>query len=76
MTFEKVKEVIVDTINCDADKVTLEASLSDDLEIDSLDSVDMVMALEEELDITIPDEALVEMKTVEDIVNYIDKESK
>ena len=47
MTFEKVKEIIMDTINCSEDKITLEANLKDDLGIDSLDSMELMMAVEE-----------------------------
>ena len=46
MTFEKVKEIIMDTINCSEDKITLEANLKDDLGIDSLDSMELMMAVE------------------------------
>lgn len=72
MTFDKVKEIIVDTINCDEDAVTLTASLKDDLDIDSLDAVEMNMALEEAFEITIEDEALMAFVQVKDIVDYID----
>ena len=47
MTFEKVKEIIMDTINCSEDKITLEANLKDDLGIDSLDSMELMMAVED-----------------------------
>ncbi|MBO5354025.1 MAG: acyl carrier protein [Lachnospiraceae bacterium] len=72
MTFDKVKEIIVDTLSCEEDKVTLEASLSDDLGADSLDAVELNMALEEAFDISIPDEELANFKTVNDIVAYIE----
>ena len=72
MTFDKVKEIIVDTLSCDEDKVTLEATLSDDLGADSLDAVELNMALEEAFEISIPDEELANFKTVNDIVTYID----
>lgn len=72
MTFDKVKEIIVDTLSCEEDKVTLEASLSDDLGADSLDAVELNMALEEAFDISIPDEELANFKTVNDIVTYIE----
>lgn len=73
MVFDKVKEIIVDSLNCDEDAVTLEANLKDDLEADSLDAVELVMAVEEEFDIEIPDEVATEIKTVKDIVDYIEK---
>ncbi|MCH4185045.1 MAG: acyl carrier protein [Eggerthellaceae bacterium] len=72
MTFEKVRDIIVDTLNCDADDVTLEASIEDDLDADSLDAVELNMAFEDAFGITIPEEALPKMKTVNDIVKEID----
>lgn len=73
MTFEKVKSIIVETLSCDETLVTLEASLEDDLGADSLDAVELNMSLEEAFDISIPDEKLVDFKTVADIVDYIEK---
>ncbi len=70
--FEKVKETIVSTLGCSADEVTLEANITDDLGADSLDAVEMSMALEEEFGLTIPDEELANFKTVKDIVDYIE----
>ena len=72
MTFDKVKEIIVDTLSCGEEKVTLEASLADDLGADSLDAVEVNMALEEAFGISIPDEALAEFKTIQDIVTYVE----
>ena len=70
--FEKVRDIIVDTLSCDADKVTMEASLADDLGADSLDAVELNMALEDNLGVAISDEELTNMKTVGDIVNYLE----
>ena len=72
MEFEKVRDIIVETLSCDADKVTPEARLAEDLEADSLDVVDLVMSLEEEFDIEIPDEEVENIKEVGDIVKYIE----
>ncbi len=72
MVFDKVKEIIVDQLDVDADKVTNGANIQDDLGADSLDVVDLVMSLEEEFDIEIPDEAVEGIKTVGDIVKYIE----
>lgn len=73
MVFDKVKEIIVDQLSVDnADDVTAEASIQDDLGADSLDVVDLVMALEEEFDLEIPDEKAKELKTVGQIVKYIE----
>nr|WP_058966075.1 acyl carrier protein [Fournierella massiliensis] len=72
MMFEKVRDIIVDTLSCDADKVTMEATLADDLGADSLDAVELNMALEDNLGVAISDEELANMKTVGDIVNYLE----
>jgi len=72
MTFEKVKEIIIDTLSCDEEKVTLEVSLTEDLGADSLDAVELNMSLEEAFEISIPDEELANFKTVQDIVTYIE----
>ncbi|MGN1158172.1 MAG: acyl carrier protein [Agathobacter sp.] len=76
MTFEKVKEIIVETISCDEDKVTMDAKLADDLGADSLDAVELNMALEEAFEISISDEDLMKFETVADIVNHIDSIEK
>ena len=68
---KKVKEIIVDSLSCDEDAVTLEANLKEDLDADSLDAVELIMAVEEEFDIEIPDDKAAEIKTVQDIVDYI-----
>ena len=72
MSFEKVREVVVETINCSEDEVTMESSLVDDLGMDSLDAVELVMALEEAFGISIAEEKVAEFETIKDIVNYID----
>ena len=72
MTFEKVKEIIVDTINCDESAITMDAKLKEDLNIDSLDSMELVMALEEAYGITIEESALGSFESVKNIVEYID----
>lgn len=75
MTFEKVKEVIVDTINCQEDEVTLDASLKDTLGMDSLDAMEVSMALEEAFNMSIDEDALVNFVTVKDIVAFIDAQA-
>lgn len=72
MTFDKVRDVIVDTISCDAKDVTPEATLADDLGADSLDAVELNMAFEDAFGITIPDDDMASFKTVGDIVTYIE----
>lgn len=71
MEFEQVRDIIVETLGCDAEQVTMDASLADDLGADSLASVELVMALEEATGISIEDSALAEMKTVSDVMNYL-----
>jgi acyl carrier protein len=74
-TFEKVKKIIVEQLSIeDADTVTPQASFVNDLGADSLDTVELVMALEEEFDIEIPDEAAEKILTVQDAVDYISNE--
>jgi acyl carrier protein len=73
MTFEKVKEIIIDSLNCEEEAVTLEADLKEDLEADSLDAVELIMAIEEAFEIEISDEVSMSIKTVKDIVDCIDK---
>ena len=72
MVFDKVKEIIVDQLDVDEDKVTTNANIQDDLGADSLDVVDLIMSLEEEFDVEIPDEAVESIKTVGDVVKYIE----
>jgi len=69
--FERIKEIIVDQIGVDEDTVTEEAKFIDDLGADSLDIVELVMALEEEFDLEIPDEDAEKIVTVGDAVEYI-----
>ena len=69
--FEKVKEIIVDTLSCEMDDVTMEARLTEDLQADSLDAVELNMAFEDKFGITIADEDLGTLKTVGDIFNYL-----
>lgn len=71
MIFEKVRDVIVDQLGVEPDEVTLESSFIDDLGADSLDIVELIMALEEEFDMEIPDEEAEKMTTVGDVVEYI-----
>lgn len=74
-TFEKIKELIVSTLNCDEHKVTLEANLKEDLEADSLDAVELCMAIEEAFDISISDDDISTFVTTEDIVKYVDSKA-
>ena len=72
MVFEKVRSIIVEQLDVEEDKVTMDAVIQDDLGADSLDIVDLVMSFEEEFDIEIPDDQVENVKTVGDIVKYIE----
>ena len=72
-TFEKVRDIVVEQLGVEADEVTIESTFIDDLGADSLDIVELIMAFEEEFGIEIPDEAAEKIKTVQDVVSYIDQ---
>ncbi|AGK97337.1 acyl carrier protein [Clostridium pasteurianum] len=69
--FEKVKDIIAEQLGLDASEITLQSSFVDDLGADSLDIVELIMALEEEFDIEFPDEDAEKVATVGDVVEYI-----
>ena len=73
MVFDKVKKIVVGQLDVEEDKVTEAASITDDLGADSLDVVDLVMSFEEEFDIEIPDDQVEKIKTVGDIVKFIEE---
>lgn len=75
VAFEKVKEIVVEQLGVEEDEVTLEASFIDDLGADSLDIVELIMALEEEFDLEIPDSEAEKISTVGDVVDYIKSNS-
>lgn len=69
--FASIKGMIVDQLNVDEDSITMESSFIDDLNADSLDMVELVMAMEQEFDVSIPDEVAEKVVTVGDAVEYI-----
>lgn len=71
----KVKKIIIDQLDVTEEEVTPQASFVDDLGADSLDTVEMVMAFEEEFSIEIPDEDAEKIKTVQDAIDYINKKT-
>ena len=72
MVFEKVQSIIADKLGMDESKISLESSLQEDLEADSLDVMDIITALEDEFEIEIPPEDLTDMEKVSDLVSYIE----
>lgn len=72
MYFDKVREIITRQLDIDPETVTMESRLIDDLKADSLDIVELVMDLEQEFDVEIPDEELPKVQTVADIVNFLE----
>ena len=76
MIFEKLKDIIAEQLSVEADEVSLESNIQDDLGADSLDVVDLITTIEDEFDISIPDEAVEDIKTVGDMVNYIEKNTE
>ncbi|MEE4662218.1 MAG: acyl carrier protein [Halieaceae bacterium] len=72
MVFETLQKIIVDELGVDANEVTIDANINDDLGADSLDAVELIMAIEDEFDISVSDEVAQELKTVRQIVEYIE----
>lgn len=73
MIFEKVREIICEQFDVDEDSVTLDTDIREDLDADSLDMVDLVMSFEDEFKIEVPDSAIETVKTVGDIVKFIEE---
>jgi len=72
MVFEKVKHIIADQLGVEQDEITMQTSMMGDLQADSLDAVEIMMALEDEFEIEIPDEDAENFKNIGDIVKYIE----
>lgn len=75
MVFNKVREIICAQLDVEEEKVTMEAGVTDNLGADSLDLVDLFMSIEDEFDIEVPDSEIENLKTVGDIVRYIEANS-
>ncbi len=71
MVFEKMKKILSEQLDADIDTITLETDIADDLGADSLDVVEMLMSIEDEFEIEIPDEKIESLKTVGQVVEYI-----
>ena len=73
-TFEQVKKIVKEQLGVEEDEIQMGSTFVDDLGADSLDIVELIMAFEEEFNIEIPDEKAEKIKTVEDVVKYIDEQ--
>lgn len=71
MVFEKMKQILAEQLDADIDSITMETDIQDDLGADSLDVVEMLMSIEDEFEIEIPDEKIETLKTVGQVVEYI-----
>ena len=72
MTFDKIKGIIAEQLGVEEDAITMDTNLMKDLEADSLDAVEIIMAIEDEFDIEVPDEDAEKFQTVADIVSYVE----
>lgn len=71
-TFERIRELLVEQLDIDEEKITMDSNILEDFEADSLDVVDMVMSLEDEFGVEIPDEEIENLHTVGDVVRYVE----
>ena len=74
-TFDRVKKIVKEQLGVEEEEIQMSSTFVDDLGADSLDIVELIMAFEEEFNIEIPDEKAEKIKTVEDVVNYIDEQT-
>lgn len=73
MVFEKIRDLVVEQLGIDADMVKPETNMMKDLEADSLDAVEIILGIEEEFGLDIPDEEAEKFETVQDLVDYVEK---
>ena len=71
MVFERIREIICDQLDLEEDKVTMDSDIMEDFEADSLDVVDLVMSIEDEFGLEVPDDQIENFRTVGDVVRYI-----
>ncbi|MBQ1279012.1 MAG: acyl carrier protein [Acutalibacteraceae bacterium] len=71
MVFEKIRDLLAEQLDADAESITLDTNIADDLGADSLDVVELLMAIEDEFEVEIPDEEIENLKTVGAVVDYI-----
>ncbi len=72
MVFERIKEILADQLDADLDKMTMESDIANDLGADSLDVVEMLVTIEDEFNITVEDEEIENIKTIGDLVKFIE----
>lgn len=72
MVLDKIKEILAEQLSVDPDKIAMNSLLEEDLDADSLDAIDIVMSIEDEFQVEVPDEVIADMKSVGDIVNFIE----
>lgn len=75
MVFEKIRAILAEQLDLDESKITMDSDIVEDLEADSLDVVDLVMSMEDEFGVEVPDEVIESFKTVGDAVRYIEENS-
>ena len=75
MVFERIREIICDQLDLEEDKVTMASDIMEDFEADSLDVVDLVMSIEDEFGLEVPDDQIENFRTVGDVVRYIEENS-
>ena len=74
-TFERIRELLAEQLDIDEDKITMDSDILEDFEADSLDVVDMVMTLEDEFGVEVPDEQIENFRTVGDVVRFVEENS-
>ena len=75
MVFERIREIICDQLDLEEDKVTMDSDIMEDFEADSLDVVDLVMSIEDEFGLEVPDDQIENFRTVGDVVRYFEENS-
>ena len=75
MVFERIREIICDQLDLEEDKVTMDSDIMEDFEADSLDGVDLVLSIEDDFGLEVPDDQIENFRTVGDVVRYIEENS-
>lgn len=73
MVFERIRQILMDQLDLEEEKITMESDIVEDLEADSLDVVDLVMSIEDEYGLEVPDDQIENFRTVGDVVRYIEE---